>query len=114
MFPVLSPVFVGTDFVAVPGFVNQVDCNGAGRTASLPAASSVPNGTFVGIKKSNRADVSAVSLSTVLASDTIDGAPGQGGGFLSSFLDDTASSVVLVSDGISNWTILAGGNDNGF
>jgi len=35
-------------------------------------------------------------------------APGQGGGFLDAFLDDTASSVVLVSDVISNGTILAG------
>ena len=113
-FPVLFPVFVGTDFVAVPGFVNQMDGGADDRTASLPAAASVPNGTFVGIKKSNRADVTPVNLSTVLASDTIDGAPGQGGGFLDAFLSGTAASVVLVSDGISNWTILAGGNDNGF
>lgn len=114
MFPVLFPVFVGTDFVAVPGFVNQVDSLEDDRTASLPAAASVPNGTFVGIKKSNRADVTPVNLATVLASDTIDGAPGQGGGFLNEFLNNTASSVLLVSDGISNWTILAGGSDNGF
>jgi hypothetical protein len=104
---------VGTDFVAVPGFVNQIDCAGDARTVSLPSAASVPNGLFVGIK-SNPADTFPVNLSTVLASDTIDGTPGQSGGFLMGFLSNKGSSVLLCSDGISNWTILGGGNDNGF
>lgn len=95
--PVHSPVFTAS-FTAVAGKANVVTDAGVSNTATLPAASSVSNGTPLVIKSShtNNAEITV----TPHAGDTVDGQA-------TNTIDGTDLSNFYVSDGVSNWVLVA-------
>lgn len=94
--PVL-PVVVGTGFVPVQAnAVNVIDTTNGDQHAQFPPAASVPNGTLMILKLVNYGGVIYLDPA---GADTVDFVvPGLG-----LQLDDNNATLILISDGASNW-----------
>lgn len=106
LFPISTTAFT-TDFTAVMTQVNQITAvsfDTGNVTMTLPAASSVPNGTWTGVQIYPAASSNALFLQ-LTGPDQFNGADPGGPVYFQGF-DDSTLSALFVSNGSNGWFTL--------
>jgi hypothetical protein len=107
LLPYFFPRFLAS-YNAVTGFINAVDADeaeGGTITATLPAASSVPNGTLIAFSNYTTGGNSSAVEYALFAGDTLDGdATSPNGAYQ---LDNDRAWLLMASDGVNNWVVLS-------